>query len=216
VSAAAEEVGVALRESRLLAILRGSVAAPSSPATQALLDAGVRCWEVSLTTPDALERVRELAANHAGTVLVGAGTVLTEAQADAAADAGARFLVAPNRQASVAAAARRRGLLYIPGVMTPSEAASAMEDDGGLVKLFPASQLGAAYLNALLKPLPGLATIAVGGIGVHNARSFLDAGAVAVGIGEAVLWGEGDAVAGRLAELKATCAAAAARGDSNM
>lgn len=171
-----------LAAERVVAILRGSSAAHACRAAEVIAGAGVRLLEVSLTTPDALAAIAELTASLPPGCLVGAGTVLTAADAEAAAGAGAAFLVTPAVTPSV-----RRGVeLGVPvlaGALTPTEIWTAMDAGAAAIKLFPASFGGVAHLAALRQPLPGVPFVPVGGVDRDAADAYLAAGAVAVGVG---------------------------------
>jgi 2-dehydro-3-deoxyphosphogluconate aldolase/(4S)-4-hydroxy-2-oxoglutarate aldolase len=144
--------------------------------------------------------------------LLGAGTITTAAQADAAVAAGADFLVSPHLDPPLLDAMLATGRLSVPGVFTPSEVATALRHGAIVVKLFPASTAGLGHLRALLGPFPGLQVVPTGGITVATARAWLDAGAVAVGLGGELLpnllrdagaWDEiADNAARLLAELR--------------
>jgi 2-dehydro-3-deoxyphosphogluconate aldolase/(4S)-4-hydroxy-2-oxoglutarate aldolase len=181
----AEELAVApldafaaIREDRVVAVVR----APRVPDPQglvlALAGAGVRCVEFTFTTPDA-EALIAAAAPTPGAV-VGAGTLLRREQAEAAARAGARFLVSPAVRPEVADVAREHGLPAFLGAFTPSEVLAAVEAGATGVKLFPARLGGPSYLRDLLGPFPDLALLPSGGVTEANAREYLAAGAVAV------------------------------------
>ena len=119
--------------------------------------------------------------------MVGAGTIRTLAQLHAAHAAGADFGVSPVLDASVMDAALAAGLPFVPGAYTPTEADGAWRAGATFVKLFPASSLGPQHLRELRGPMPEIETIATGGIDAANAGAFLAAGAVAVGIGSALV-----------------------------
>ncbi len=175
-----------LRQHPVLAILRGVPAGWVVELGHALVAGGVRCLEVAFTDADAAEKIAALAAQLPAETVVGAGTVTTPQRAAAAAAAGARFLVTPHVVPAVSAVARERDLPVLSGAMTPGEIASALEHGSAFVKLFPAGPLGPGYLRALLGPYPELEVFAVGGVGRGNARAFLEAGAVGLGIGGAL------------------------------
>jgi 2-dehydro-3-deoxyphosphogluconate aldolase / (4S)-4-hydroxy-2-oxoglutarate aldolase len=181
-----------LTEARLMAIVRAPEADGAVRAALALCDAGVRLVEVSLTTRGALDAIARLRAEAPPEVWVGAGTVLTARQVTDVLAAGAGFVVTPALAESVDAAVAA-GVPVAAGAFTPSEAVAAVQRGADVVKLFPASVLGPAYLRALRDPLPEVPFMAVGGVGVDAARDFLAAGAVAVGVGSPLL---GDAAAG--------------------
>ena len=181
-----------LRRHKVLGIVRGSSRGSAEAAALALYDAGVGLIEVSLTTPDAVGVIARLAAAAPPGCLVGAGTVVTEAEAEAVAEAGAAFAVSPGITAGMRRAVAL-GMPVAPGVFTPSEVYEALDLGASAVKLFPASVGGPAYLTALRQPMPHVAFVPVGGVGLDEARAYLAAGAVAVGVGSPLV---GDAASG--------------------
>jgi 2-dehydro-3-deoxyphosphogluconate aldolase/(4S)-4-hydroxy-2-oxoglutarate aldolase len=171
-----------IRETRLVAIVRGTDGAAAAKAALAAMDEGFRYVEIALTTPDALEAIREVRAAAPAGCFVGAGTVLTAQDVDRVADAGGQFMVTPSLAASIAESARQ-GIPVLAGALTPSEAYEAMNRGATAVKLFPASIGGPGYLKALRDPFPGIPFIAVGGVGLDEAAGYWEAGAIAVGLG---------------------------------
>lgn len=174
--------------SRLIAILRADRAEVLLPAAQALLAGGVDVVEFALTTPGAIDQIRAARRRFGPELVLGAGTVIGMAAAEAALAAGAQFLVAPCLQLPVLHLCHRyrRDVLLIPGVLTPTEIVAALDAGAELVKLFPASLGGPGYLRELLAPLPHVRLLPTGGITLENARAYLDAGAVAVGVGSSL------------------------------
>jgi 2-dehydro-3-deoxyphosphogluconate aldolase / (4S)-4-hydroxy-2-oxoglutarate aldolase len=177
----------ALARVPVLAILRGVGASGAVAAADECWDAGIPLVEVSLSGENALasleavcQRGREV--GHAA----GAGTVLTPDQVVAAAEAGAAFAVAPGLAPDTVAVAQERGLPYLPGVATPSEVQHALALNCRTVKLFPASSLGTDWLRSLAGPFPEARFVAVGGVDAHNASNWMQAGAVAIGVGSAL------------------------------
>lgn len=181
-----------LAEARLLAIIRGADAAAAIAAGSTLIEAGVRYLEVSLVTVNAGDVIRALVDVSAGRAQIGAGTVLTAADVETAAAAGARFIVTPAISESLAASVER-SLPVLAGALTPTECVAAMAQGAAAVKLFPASAGGPDYLSALRDPLPGTPFVPVGGVGAETALEYLRRGAIAVGVGSPLL---GDAVSG--------------------
>ncbi len=167
----------------LMAILRGVPLAQAVDLATAVWASGLGVVEVPIQTPAAVDVLRDLASR--GTP-VGAGTVLTPAQVSAAAAAGAAFTVAPGFDAAVARASHAAGLPHLPGVATATEVHHALRAGCHWLKAFPASALGPAWLRELHGPFPEARFVAAGGIGAHNARAFLSAGAAAVGVGGAL------------------------------
>jgi 2-dehydro-3-deoxyphosphogluconate aldolase/(4S)-4-hydroxy-2-oxoglutarate aldolase len=194
------QVVEAITEQRLLAIVRLDSAGSAVEACRILTRAGVRAVEISLAQPDAVAAIAAAADELAGAAIVGAGTVRTVAHAAAAVGAGAEWLVGPGFVQDVAEWARERDVLYLPGAMTPTEVELASRWSP-LVKLFPAGRLGPAYLADLRAPFPDVALVPTGGVGLDDARAFLDAGAAAVALGRALVNARSVAHAG---ELEAT------------
>lgn len=172
----------ALARHRALAIVRAAEPGAALSAVLALARAGIAVIEVSLTTPEApsvLSRARDVLGDD---VLLGAGTVLSRRDAEQAVEAGATFLVTPGLSPGAAAAADL-GVELLAGALTPTELIAARELAPAAVKLFPAGSGGPGYLRALRDPFPDVPLVPVGGVGAGNAAQYLDAGAVAVGVG---------------------------------
>lgn len=157
----------------LIPVVELAAAAPAVALAQALAEGGLPIIEITLRSAAASEALRRIA-GEAPQVLLGAGTVRTPEQVDAAAAAGARFLVAPGFNARVVARARERDLTMIPGVCTPSEVEHACEAGLRVLKFFPAEACGGAgALAALAGPYPEVRFMPTGGISPANARRYL-------------------------------------------
>lgn len=173
---------------RLIAILRGLRADEAGKVVEALLLAGIRAIEIPLNTPDAYKSIG-IASEKARTagkdsILIGAGTVLDEAQVDQVKLVGGNFIVSPNVNPEVIRKTRDLGMLSIPGVHTASECLGAINAGAHILKVFPASNLGPQGVKALRSVLPKSIDIcAVGGIDIDDFPAFLEAGAGAFGIG---------------------------------
>jgi 2-dehydro-3-deoxyphosphogalactonate aldolase len=171
----------------LVAILRGLVPEEAVEVGEALVGAGFRALEVPLNSPRPLDSIGRLAAALGDRAVVGAGTVLTPAEAHAVADAGGRLMVSPNTDAAVIAAARARHMLALPGVFTPTEAFAALAAGADALKLFPAEIAGPAGLKALRAVLPaGTRVYAVGGVTPETVSAWRAAGASGAGLGSAL------------------------------
>jgi 2-dehydro-3-deoxyphosphogluconate aldolase/(4S)-4-hydroxy-2-oxoglutarate aldolase len=181
-----------LRAARLIAIVRGKDPTAALASTLALAEEGVALIEVSLTTTDALDVIGRARAALGPRAWLGAGTVLSAADAEGAAAAGATFIVTPAHGPGVDAAAAR-GLPVVAGALTPTEVVGVLAAGAVAVKLFPASSGGIQYLRALRDPFPATPFVPVGGVDEDAARGYLAAGAVAVGVGSPLL---GDAASG--------------------
>jgi 2-dehydro-3-deoxyphosphogluconate aldolase/(4S)-4-hydroxy-2-oxoglutarate aldolase len=186
----------ALAEDRVLAVVRAPAIPDAAELCRALVDGGIRCVELTFTTPGVLAHLRRAA----GVCRVGVGTVLSAGDAEAAIDAGAEFLVTPGIRPEVAAVARERAVPVLMGALTPSEVLTALDLGAAAVKIFPASAFGPGYLRDLQGPLPGVPLVPSGGINAENAPEFLAHGALAVCAGTGVV--PPDAVAaGNWAEI---------------
>lgn len=150
-----------------------------------VIEGGVDVVEVPLGVPGALDAISSLSTSFPSAV-VGAGTVMTASDAAAALDAGARFLLSPVLRPEVIEAAHARGAAAVPGAFTPTEIDACIRAGADLVKLFPADRLTPADLRVLLAALPDARLLPTGGITTANAAEWLDAGAVAVGVGGAL------------------------------
>jgi 2-dehydro-3-deoxyphosphogluconate aldolase/(4S)-4-hydroxy-2-oxoglutarate aldolase len=155
-----------------------------------LAESGARAFEITFDSPSAadyLVAVRErLAARTAGAFVVGAGTVVSAELLESARAAGADFAVAPLFDPLLVRRSVEHGLPFVPGAFTPSEIAAAWAAGATFVKLFPASAVGPSFVRELRGPMPEVELVPTGGIDGSNAAAFLEAGAVAVGIGSAL------------------------------
>jgi 2-dehydro-3-deoxyphosphogluconate aldolase / (4S)-4-hydroxy-2-oxoglutarate aldolase len=150
---------------------------------QAVREGGVKVIEFTLTTPDALEMIREASKILPSDVLLGAGTVLDPESARAAILAGAEFTVSPTLNPAVIEMCRRYSKVCIPGALTPTEILTAWECGADIVKVFPATLGGPQYFKDIAGPLPQIKLIPTGGVSLENAGAFIKAGAVAVAAG---------------------------------
>ncbi len=167
----------------VIAIMRARDSAQLLDAARAMADGGITAMEVTMTTPGALDVVRDIVAALGSRVAMGTGSVLDDVTARLAILAGAEFIVTPVLRPDVIATCRRYGKPVIAGAYTPTEALAAQEAGADFVKLFPAETLGLKYIKALLAPLPQLRLIPTGGIDPDNCGDFLRAGCAAVAVG---------------------------------
>jgi 2-dehydro-3-deoxyphosphogluconate aldolase/(4S)-4-hydroxy-2-oxoglutarate aldolase len=175
-----------LRAARVVPVIRTSSALLAATAVAWLRDAGLRIFEITMTIPDAPALIRELAADP--TLLIGAGTVPDAATAHACLDAGARFIVAPWSDASLAAPCRAARAVLMLGAVTPTEVRAALTAGADVVKVFPASSVGGpAHIRALRSVLPTVPFCPTGGVEPGNVAAYLAAGAAFVGMGGALV-----------------------------
>jgi 2-dehydro-3-deoxyphosphogluconate aldolase/(4S)-4-hydroxy-2-oxoglutarate aldolase len=192
-------------DGRVIAIARGLDPGRLPAVLDALVAAGITAVEITMNSPAALASIEAVRARTDGSSLtVGAGTVLDPTVAKAAVAAGAAFLVAPNVDLPTIAWAVSCGVPILPGAMTPTEILAAWDAGVPAVKVFPAIVLGPAFVREIRGPMPHIPLVPTGGVTADTALAFLDAGAVAVGIG-GWLTGAGDpeAVSARARELRA-------------
>jgi 2-dehydro-3-deoxyphosphogluconate aldolase/(4S)-4-hydroxy-2-oxoglutarate aldolase len=175
-----------ITEGGVIAILRGVQRDDAVAVADAVVDAGVTALEVTADTPDAMSSI-EAIADRVDDAVVGAGTVLDAETARAAQFAGAEFLVTPTVNRDVIRTANRYGTPIAVGAYTPTEALDAFEAGADLVKVFPAKTGGPAHVAAIGGPLPQVPLVPTGGVGAGNAGDYVDAGAVAVGVGSSIV-----------------------------
>ncbi|WP_120497580.1 2-dehydro-3-deoxy-6-phosphogalactonate aldolase [Kiloniella sp. EL199] len=180
-------LATALSQNALIAILRGLETKNALSVADTLVEAGFRIIEVPLNSPEPLSSIEVIAQHHGQAAIVGAGTVLTVEQVDAVADAGGRIIVSPNMNPDVGRAAAARGLYWCPGVMTPSEAFTALDLGASVLKFFPAELMSPAAIAAMRAVLPKDAVVvAVGGITPETMAPYHAVGVDGYGLGSAL------------------------------
>jgi 2-dehydro-3-deoxyphosphogluconate aldolase / (4S)-4-hydroxy-2-oxoglutarate aldolase len=188
-----------LHEERLISVIRAPSPAVALQAASAVARGGIALVEITFTVPEAPRVMAELS-GHAD-VVVGAGTVLTAAQAAQALAAGARFIIAPNLSLEVARLALDAGVMYCPGAYTTNEILAARAAGAHVIKVYPVGVAGGpAYIQTIRDPLPDVPMLAAGGTNLENTVPFLRAGCVGVGLG-AALADPALAAAGRFDEI---------------
>lgn len=176
-----------LADSRLIAILRGLSREQADRTVDALASGGIRFVEVTANTDDWQEMIRNWRDRYGDRLFVGAGTVIDAETAREAHAAGAQFLVTPNTDARVIELALARDLPVISGAFTPTEIVTAWKAGATAVKLFPMQTFGLSYFREIRAPLDRIRLVPTGGIRPDNARSYLDAGAFALGLGSSLV-----------------------------
>jgi 2-dehydro-3-deoxyphosphogluconate aldolase / (4S)-4-hydroxy-2-oxoglutarate aldolase len=179
-----DEVIRRIEEVGIVPVIRAATVDEATRAVEAICAGGIPVVEITMTVPNAISAIREVAQQYGKNVLVGAGTVITAAQAESCLRAGAEFLVSPGFSPAVLAVARAAEKLAIPGALTPTELMNAQDHGARLVKIFPCGNVGGAkYLRSLRAPFPNASLIPTGGVNAANAAEFIAAGAVALGVG---------------------------------
>jgi 2-dehydro-3-deoxyphosphogluconate aldolase/(4S)-4-hydroxy-2-oxoglutarate aldolase len=167
----------------ITAIVRVDTSEGLMPVVEALDRGGVNVVEITMTTPNALEIIRQARLNFGDRILLGAGTVLDPETARAAILAGADFIVSPITDARTIRLVHRYSKVMMPGAFTPTEVVRAWELGADVVKIFPTSSVGPEYIRDLKGPLPHVRMIPTGGVTLETAADFLRAGACALAVG---------------------------------
>jgi len=196
------EITQAIETLGVIAVIRMPDPARLRAVIDAIAAGGVRAIEVTMTVPRAIEMIREIAPALPSDVWLGAGTVLDGDTAKRVIDAGARFVVSPVFRRDVINACHAREVPAMPGCLTPTEILDAWDAGADIVKVFPATTFGPGYFKDVRAPLPHVKLMPTGGVTLDNAGEWIRAGAVAVGVGSALLDG-GAIAAGNYAILEA-------------
>ncbi len=179
-----EEIRKRITDVGIIPVVRASSPREALLAAEAVCAGGIPIVEVTMTVPDAINVIAQLTRSARPDVLVGAGTVLDAETARRCLDAGAEFLVSPGFDMPTVKLAQEKGILVIPGALTPTEIIAAWKAGGDLIKVFPCGTLGGPkYIKALKGPLPQVPMIPTGGVSLDNAADFILAGAEALGVG---------------------------------
>ena len=171
----------------VIAVVRAQRREQVLPLTEALIAGGVIAIEITMTTPDAIQAIRAAKRAVGGRGVIGVGTVLDVATAREAIDAGAEFVVSPILRTELVAVCHAADRAVMLGAYTPTEAQLAHEAGADFVKIFPAEGLGAGYIKSLRAPLPHLRIVPTGGVDLHTAADFLNAGCAALGVGSSLV-----------------------------
>lgn len=171
----------------LVAILRGIRPEEALDHAAALIDAGIVIIEVPLNSPEPYRSIKAIAERYGDDALIGAGTVLTEAQATRVAGVGGMLMVSPNMNPAVIRQAKSEGMTALPGVMTPTEAFAALDAGADGLKLFPGEMIAPRVVKAMRAVLPEETPIfAVGGVDADNLADYVTAGCRGVGLGSSL------------------------------
>jgi 2-dehydro-3-deoxyphosphogluconate aldolase/(4S)-4-hydroxy-2-oxoglutarate aldolase len=174
-----------LLQHKIVAIIRGANPGDVMDIAAALYAGGIVAVEVTLNSANALELISQLSDKQKNKMLIGAGTVLNAAAALEAMEAGAQFIISPSMDIDTISVTKAQGVVSIPGAYTATEIVKAHAAGADIIKVFPARD--AQYIKDLRGPLPHIPLMPTGGVNISNIRSFRDAGAVAFGIGSALV-----------------------------
>ncbi len=169
-----------LTESKVVAVIRGENAEEAIQLSKAAVEGGIQAIEITYTTPNATDVFHALEQSNA---LLGAGSVLDPETARHALLAGAQFIVSPHFNKEIAILCNRYSVPYLPGCMTINEMVKALESGCDVLKLFPANNFEPSFIRSINGPLPNVQIMPTGGIHLGNMKEWIQAGAVAVGIG---------------------------------
>ena len=177
------------KKKKIVAIIRGVYGEDCLKCARALYDGGIEMMEITFDQSneekqkESIDTIKLIKEQLNEKVVVGAGTVLNDRQLDAAYEAGAQFIVSPDVNRDIIRATVEKGMVSMPGAMTPTEILTAYNNGADFVKVFPVSDLGADYIRALRGPLNNIPLIAVGGINEENIGDFLKSGVCGAGVG---------------------------------
>jgi 2-dehydro-3-deoxyphosphogluconate aldolase/(4S)-4-hydroxy-2-oxoglutarate aldolase len=171
----------ALLKYKIMGLVRTNDQATGQAMAEAMVNAGIRAIEITLTTPGALDIVEKLSENK--DLIVGVGTVISKEDVKSAEKAGAKFIVSPNTDSDVIEKTKSVGMVSMPGIATATEVGRALKAGADILKLFPASTYGPAHLKALRDPYPGQLWCPTGGISLGSVDDWFAAGANLIGLG---------------------------------
>ncbi len=179
-----QEVLRRVAEVGVVPVVRASSSEEAMQVVEAIKAGGVPVLEITMTVPRAVRVIEQVADRYGGEVVVGAGTVLDAETARACILAGATFVVSPSLNVATIELCRRYSVAVMPGALTPTEVVTAWQAGADVVKVFPCGALGGAkYLKSLKAPLPQVEMIPTGGVSLQTAGEFIEAGALALGVG---------------------------------
>ena len=180
-------------DKKIIVIVRGVEREKLIPLAQAMYNGGIRfielayCANGSITDEQNADNIKMLSDHFGQKMYIGAGTVLTEKQVKLTQKAGGRFVISPNTDPKVIRRTKALGLLSIPGAFTPSEIQTAHQNGADFVKLYPVTNMGVKYIEALKSPFPHIRFLAVGGINESNISDYNRAGVCGFGIGSNIV-----------------------------
>lgn len=185
-----EQVLQAIEDSGMVAVVRGETSEQAMEIVEKCIAGGIQAVELTFTVPFAHRVIEDLARKYGDQIILGAGTVLDSETARIAILSGAEFVVSPHFNAEVVRLCNRYRKAVMQGILTVSEAITAMEAGTDVLKLFPGELFGPSFIKAIKGPLPYARVMPTGGVNVDNVADWIKAGAVAVGAGSSLMKGD--------------------------
>ncbi len=185
-----EQILSAIEESAMVAVVRGETSEQAMEIVEKCIAGGIKAVELTFTVPFAHRVIEDLARKYGDQIILGAGTVLDSETARIAILSGAEFIVSPHFNEGVVKCCNRYRKASMQGILTITEAVTAMEAGTDVLKLFPGELFGPAFIKAIKGPLPYARIMPTGGVSVDNVAEWIKAGAVAVGAGSSLMKGD--------------------------
>ena len=185
-----EEVLLSIKEGGMVAVVRGETSEKAMEIVEKCIEGGIRAIELTFTVPYAHRVIEDISRKYGDEIILGAGTVLDSETARIAILSGAEFIVSPHFNPEVTKVCNRYRKASMAGILTITEAVSAMEAGVDVLKLFPGDLFGPAFIKDIRGPLPYVQIMPTGGVGAENAGEWIKAGAVAVGAGSSLMKGD--------------------------
>lgn len=182
-----EQILQQILQRKAVAVLRVQEVEKLKDIIHALSLGGISVIELTMSIPNAIHVIEQAVEEVTDDVIIGVGSVLTSKIAEDAIKAGAKYVVSPILKKEIIGAAHDKDVPVMPGAFTPTEIQTAFESGADIVKVFPADVLGTEFFKAVLAPMPHLKLMPTGGVSLTNADEWLNAGAVAIGLGSALL-----------------------------
>lgn len=185
-----EEVLLSIKEGGMVAVVRGETSEKAMEIVEKCIEGGIRAIELTFTVPYAHRVIEDISRKYGDEIILGAGTVLDSETARIAILSGAEFIVSPHFNPEVTKLCNRYRKASMAGILTITEAVSAMEAGVDVLKLFPGDLFGPAFIKDIRGPLPYVQIMPTGGVSAENAGEWIKAGAVAVGAGSSLMKGD--------------------------
>lgn len=173
-----------IKESGIVPVIRASSLDQAQRIIESAYNSGYSIFEITMTVPNAVELIKQLSQRYGSEVLLGAGTVLSVESARSCLDSGAKFIVTPCLIKEIIDFCQREEVLICAGALTPTEVFHAFQTGADVIKIFPVNSIGGVdYIKALKAPFPEIQFMPTGGLKVDDQKLFIEAGAIAIGVG---------------------------------